>query len=187
MRVRSVSSLQTRMVLISTNDCIKKYANSVKHLGTLHCKVTQYFDPHSFRKFVWPKKCEYYVAIEDVDQRQQAAALPELSSRCKRVGLFHETLINRVPAAGGASFSQAYAGRSGIAASIKAGIWAPPISTGLQDGVIALELAGSLWFGNDNQFKGHTWLGKTMMRRLISGSARTALELRVQAARDPPR
>ena len=35
------------------------------------------------------------------------------------------------------------------------GIWARKYQTGLENGVIALEVAGSLWFGNDNEL-GHT-------------------------------
>jgi undecaprenyl-diphosphatase len=36
------------------------------------------------------------------------------------------------------------------------GIWARSYQTGLENGVIALEVAGSLWFGNDNEL-GHTF------------------------------
>lgn len=36
------------------------------------------------------------------------------------------------------------------------GIWGRQYQTGLENGVITVEVAGSLWFGNDNQL-GHTF------------------------------
>lgn len=58
------------------------------------------------------------------------------------------------------------------------GIWARQYQTGLENGVIALELAGSLWFGNDNEL-GHTFwqtidastisaIGATVMKHAFS-------------------
>src|ERR1700676_793193 len=47
------------------------------------------------------------------------------------------------------------------------GIWARNYQNGLQDAVIAFEVAGSLWFGNDNKL-GHT-LWQTVDSSVISG------------------
>ena len=47
------------------------------------------------------------------------------------------------------------------------GIWARRYQTGLENGVIVLELAGSLWFGNDNEL-GHTFW-QTIDASAISG------------------
>jgi hypothetical protein len=47
------------------------------------------------------------------------------------------------------------------------GIWARQYQTGLENGVIALEVAGSLWFGNDNEL-GHTFW-QTVDSSAISG------------------
>ena len=53
--------------------------------------------------------------------------------------------------------------------------------TGLQNGVIALELAGSLWFGNDNEL-GHTFW-QTIDASVISGIGATALKYAFSRAR----
>jgi hypothetical protein len=47
------------------------------------------------------------------------------------------------------------------------GIWARKYQNGLETGVVALELAGSLWFGNDNEL-GHTFW-QTVDASTISG------------------
>lgn len=49
----------------------------------------------------------------------------------------------------------------------QSGIWARSYQTGLENGVIALEVAGSLWFGNDNEL-GHTFW-QTVDASVISG------------------
>ncbi len=49
----------------------------------------------------------------------------------------------------------------------QSGIWAREYQTGLQFGVIAIEAAGSLWFGNDNEL-GHTFW-QTVDSSVISG------------------
>ncbi len=49
----------------------------------------------------------------------------------------------------------------------QSGIWARKYQTGLQFGVIAIEAAGSLWFGNDNEL-GHTFW-QTVDSSVISG------------------
>jgi hypothetical protein len=51
---------------------------------------------------------------------------------------------------------QAYAGFDHELPLDQSGIWGRQYQTGLQNGVIGLELAGSLWFGNDNEI-GHTF------------------------------
>jgi hypothetical protein len=54
------------------------------------------------------------------------------------------------------------------------GIWARSYQTGLENGVIALEVAGSLWFGNDNDL-GHTFW-QTIDASAISGVGATVLK-----------
>src|ERR1035441_2572945 len=49
----------------------------------------------------------------------------------------------------------------------QSGIWARNYQTGLQYGVIAVEVAGSLWFGNDDEL-GHTFW-QTIDASAISG------------------
>ena len=61
------------------------------------------------------------------------------------------------------------------------GIWARKYQTGLENGVIALEVAGSLWFGNDNEL-GHTFW-QTIDASVISGLGATALKYAVSRAR----
>jgi len=63
----------------------------------------------------------------------------------------------------------------------QSGIWARQYQTGLQDGVIALELAGSLWFGNDNEL-GHTFW-QTIDASVISGIGATAMKYAFSRAR----
>jgi hypothetical protein len=52
--------------------------------------------------------------------------------------------------------NQAYAGFDHELSLDQNGIWARSYQTGLENGVIALEVAGSLWFGNDDEL-GHTF------------------------------
>ena len=54
------------------------------------------------------------------------------------------------------------------------GIWARQYQSGLENGVIALEVAGSLWFGNDNEL-GHTFW-QTVDSSAISGIGATVLK-----------
>jgi PAP2 superfamily len=54
------------------------------------------------------------------------------------------------------------------------GIWARKYQTGLQYGVIAAEISGALWFGNDNKL-GHT-LWQTLDSSIISGVAAAAMK-----------
>jgi undecaprenyl-diphosphatase len=61
------------------------------------------------------------------------------------------------------------------------GIWGRQYQTGLQDAVIGLELAGSLWFGNDNEL-GHTFW-QTIDSSAVSGIGATALKYAFSRAR----
>jgi undecaprenyl-diphosphatase len=61
----------------------------------------------------------------------------------------------------------AYAGFDHELALDQSGIWSRNYQTGLEFGVIAVEVAGSLWFGNDEQL-GHTFW-QTMDASAISG------------------
>jgi hypothetical protein len=54
------------------------------------------------------------------------------------------------------------------------GIWARKYQTGLENGVIAVEVAGSLWFGNDDEL-GHTFW-QTIDASAISGVAAAVLK-----------
>src|ERR1700736_5885781 len=54
------------------------------------------------------------------------------------------------------------------------GIWARKYQNGLQDGVIVLEVAGSLWFGNDDEL-GHTFW-QTLDASVISGAGAQVLK-----------
>jgi len=67
------------------------------------------------------------------------------------------------------SASPSYAGFDHEWSLDQSGIWARKYQTGLQDGVIALELVGSLWYGNDNEL-GHTYW-QTIDASVISGVA----------------
>jgi undecaprenyl-diphosphatase len=70
--------------------------------------------------------------------------------------------------------SQAYAGFDHELPLDQNRIWARQYQTGLENGVIALEVAGSLWFGNDNEL-GHTFW-QTIDASAISGIGATALK-----------
>ncbi|HZE44826.1 MAG TPA: phosphatase PAP2 family protein [Steroidobacteraceae bacterium] len=61
------------------------------------------------------------------------------------------------------------------------GIWGRQYQTGLQDAVIGLELAGSLWFGNDNEL-GHTFW-QTIDSSAVSGIGATVLKYAFSRAR----
>ncbi|HWJ33641.1 MAG TPA: phosphatase PAP2 family protein [Steroidobacteraceae bacterium] len=61
----------------------------------------------------------------------------------------------------------AYAGFDHELALDQSGIWARNYQNGLEYGVIAVEVAGSLWFGNDDKL-GHTFW-QTMDASTISG------------------
>jgi hypothetical protein len=61
------------------------------------------------------------------------------------------------------------------------GIWARKYQTGLEYGVIAVEVSGALWLGNDDEL-GHT-LWQTVDSSLISGLASEALKLTFSRAR----
>lgn len=61
------------------------------------------------------------------------------------------------------------------------GIWARQYQTGLENGVIALEIAGSLWFGNDNEL-GHTFW-QTIDASAISAIGATAMKHAFSRAR----
>jgi undecaprenyl-diphosphatase len=56
----------------------------------------------------------------------------------------------------------------------QSGIWARKYQTGLEFGVIAFEVGGALWLGNDEEF-GHT-LWQTLDSSLISGLAADGLK-----------
>ncbi|HMD72295.1 MAG TPA: phosphatase PAP2 family protein, partial [Steroidobacteraceae bacterium] len=61
------------------------------------------------------------------------------------------------------------------------GIWARKYQTALENGVVAIEVAGSLWFGNDNEL-GHT-LWQTVDASVISAAAATAMKYGFSRAR----
>jgi undecaprenyl-diphosphatase len=61
------------------------------------------------------------------------------------------------------------------------GIWARKYQTALQDGVIALEVVGSLWYGNDDEL-GHTYW-QTVDASVISGVAAQLLKYGFSRAR----
>jgi undecaprenyl-diphosphatase len=61
------------------------------------------------------------------------------------------------------------------------GIWARKYQTGLENGVIALEVAGSLWLGNDDEL-GHTFW-QTIDASVISGAGAMVLKYAFSRAR----
>lgn len=63
----------------------------------------------------------------------------------------------------------AYAGIDHEFTLDQSGIWARKYQTGLQYGVIAVEISGALWFGNDDEL-GHT-MWQTLDSSIISGLA----------------
>jgi hypothetical protein len=93
-----------------------------------------------------------------------------------RIGLLWLALASSVAEAGG--------GPLGIDHEIgfdQSGIWARKYQTGLENGVIALELAGALWFGNDDAL-GHTFW-QTIDSSVISGAAALVLKKATGRAR----
>ncbi|MDE2304899.1 MAG: phosphatase PAP2 family protein [Gammaproteobacteria bacterium] len=63
----------------------------------------------------------------------------------------------------------------------QSGIWARKYQTGLEFGVVALEAAGSLWYGNDNRL-GHTFW-QSADSSIFSGLASVALKYSFSRAR----
>jgi undecaprenyl-diphosphatase len=63
----------------------------------------------------------------------------------------------------------------------QSGIWARPVQTGLEYGVIAVEATGALWFGNDDEL-GHVFW-QTVDSSAISGIAAEGLRRAVSRAR----
>ncbi len=76
---------------------------------------------------------------------------------------------------------KAYAGFDHQLPLDQSGIWARNYQLGLQNAVIAVELAGSLWFGNDNEL-GHTFW-QTIDSSVISGIGATAMKYAFSRAR----
>jgi membrane-associated phospholipid phosphatase len=80
-----------------------------------------------------------------------------------------------------------FAGHSALAgfdhelALDQSGIWARNYQTGLEYGVIAVEVAGALWFGNDDEL-GHTFW-QTIDSSVISGVGAAVLKRTVGRAR----
>ena len=61
------------------------------------------------------------------------------------------------------------------------GIWARKYQTGIEYGVIAVEISGALWFGNDNEL-GHT-MWQTLDSSIISGLTADVLKRATGRAR----
>jgi hypothetical protein len=79
------------------------------------------------------------------------------------------------------SSSNSYAGIDHEWSLDQNGIWDRKYQSALQDGVIALELAGSLWYGNDDKL-GHTYW-QTIDSSVISGVAAQLLKYSFSRAR----
>jgi hypothetical protein len=77
--------------------------------------------------------------------------------------------------------SRSYAGFDHEWSLDENGIWARKYQSALQDGVIALEVAGSLWYGNDDEL-GHTYW-QTVDSSVISGIAAQLLKYGFSRAR----
>jgi membrane-associated phospholipid phosphatase len=77
--------------------------------------------------------------------------------------------------------SDAYAGFDHQLPLDQSGIWARNYQLGLQNAVIATELAGSLWLGNDDEL-GHTFW-QTIDSSVISGIGATAMKYAFSRAR----
>jgi len=75
----------------------------------------------------------------------------------------------------------AHAGFDHELALDQSGIWSRQYQTGLEYGVIAIEVAGSLWFGNDDEL-GHTFW-QTMDASAISGIGAAVLKRGLSRAR----
>jgi len=89
--------------------------------------------------------------------RVWAALLLALASACAHAGFDHELPLDQN------------------------GIWARSYQTGLEYGVVAVEVAGSLWFGNDNEL-GHTFW-QIVDSSAISGIGVTVLKYAFSRAR----
>jgi membrane-associated phospholipid phosphatase len=61
------------------------------------------------------------------------------------------------------------------------GIWGRNYQTGLEYGVVAVEVAGSLWFGNDDEIGHSFW--QTVDSSVISGAAATVMKYAFGRAR----
>lgn len=79
------------------------------------------------------------------------------------------------------SSNAAYAGLDHELALDQNGIWARKYQTGLENGIVALEAAGALWFGNDNEL-GHTFW-QSVDSSVISGLGATAMKYAFTRAR----
>jgi membrane-associated phospholipid phosphatase len=79
------------------------------------------------------------------------------------------------------SSSNSYAGIDHEWSLDQNGIWDRKYQSALQDGVIALEVAGSLWYGNDDKL-GHTYW-QTLDASVISGVAAQILKYSFSRAR----
>jgi len=79
------------------------------------------------------------------------------------------------------SSSKSYAGIDHEWSLDQNGIWARKYQTALEDGVIALEVAGALWYGNDNEL-GHTYW-QTIDSSVISGVAAQLMKFGFSRAR----
>jgi membrane-associated phospholipid phosphatase len=79
------------------------------------------------------------------------------------------------------SSNRAVAGFDHEIALDQGGIWARNYQTGLEYGVVAVEVAGSLWFGDDNEL-GHTFW-QTIDASAISGVAAAVLKRATGRAR----
>jgi undecaprenyl-diphosphatase len=73
-----------------------------------------------------------------------------------------------------AASPRAYAGFDHELPLDQNGIWSRSYQTGLEYGVVAVEVAGSLWFGNNDEF-GHTFW-QTVDSSVISGAAATVMK-----------
>jgi undecaprenyl-diphosphatase len=80
-----------------------------------------------------------------------------------------------------AAAQQAHAGIDHLVPLDQNGIWARKYQTALENGVIAVELAGSLWLGNDDML-GHTFW-QTVDASVISAAGATALKYAFSRAR----
>ena len=77
--------------------------------------------------------------------------------------------------------SRSYAGFDHEWSLDQSGIWARKYQNALQDGVIAVELAGALWYGNDDEL-GHTYW-QTIDSSVISGVAAQLMKFGFSRAR----
>jgi undecaprenyl-diphosphatase len=80
-----------------------------------------------------------------------------------------------------AGAQRAHAGIDHLVPLDQSGIWARKYQTALENGVIAVELAGSLWLGNDDKLGHAFW--QTMDASVISAAGATALKYAFSRAR----